>query len=98
VTSDWNSGRSSSEPISTAYHVHQLDPLPLHVAWEQISCIRGEFEESAVTQVSDVAIHRIHRIERLLYNVDSLRRHGLIAAIYIAKWLSKPTSDSNAFK
>src|SRR6516225_4977994 len=75
-------------------HVHQLDPLPLHVAWEQFSCIRGELEEPAVTEVSDVATHRPHRIERFPDKVDLLGRHDRIAAICTGKSLSKPAGQT----
>jgi hypothetical protein len=56
-------------------HVHQFDPLPVHVASEQVFCIGGELEEPAVTQVRDVATHRPLRIERFPYEVDLLGRH-----------------------
>src|SRR6516164_5960005 len=75
-------------------HVHQLDLLPLHVAWEQFSCIGGELEEPAVTQVGDVATHRPHRIERFSDKVDLLGRHDRIAAICTGKSLRKPAGQT----
>jgi hypothetical protein len=56
-------------------HVHQLDTLPLYVAREQVSCLRRKLEESAVTQLPDVATHRPHRVERIPDLVCLLGRH-----------------------
>ena len=50
-------------PDDCSDHVHELEMLPLHVAWEQTFRIVGEFEKPAIEQLRDFASDRPNRIE-----------------------------------
>jgi len=88
-------------------HVHQLHPLSLHVACEQVSCIGGQFEEPAVTQVSEMS-RRIGHIASndflirstcsgLIDQTSRLVKNGSVTSLTDGSFSLEVTTVTNSF-